>query len=168
MGKENKKIDNPVIIVTLVGVIVALFSIIANNRLTLWRTRRDEYLKAYSIFSGFFIFIIQQLETGGTDLNPLLLSEFPKHDLAKRDFIQHLSSSRKTRFLHIWEQYEEKYTQVKELGIFGIVAAIAPNIESLNNVKSPADMDHWELDRKNELHKIIHGLLDVAQNKYWL
>ena len=94
--------------------------------------------------------------------------EFPKHDLVMRDFIRYLGNHSRRRFISEWNKYEVKYYEVKNLGVFGLVAAIAPNIEVLNNVKSPIEMERWEFDRRKELHKIITSLFNIAKNKGWL
>lgn len=133
------------------------------------RDDRQEFRTAYAKFAERFSFFLQQLETGETSLNVLILSEFPKHDLARRDFIRLLSESRKKQFDYKWMQYEEKYYQLKELGVFGMCTAIAPSEFELGKAKcSPVEMDKWELDRRRELHKTIHELLKIAEKKGWL
>ncbi|MRR06534.1 MAG: hypothetical protein EG828_06245 [Deltaproteobacteria bacterium] len=80
--------------------------------------------------------------------------------------MQHLNGRRKRDFMQKWQEYEEKYYQVKNLGVFGICAAIAPNVEELEKAKSsPYVMDQWELDRRKELHQIVHDLLQIAKKK---
>jgi len=133
------------------------------------RDDRQEFRTAYAKFAESFSFYLQQLETGETTLNVLIVSEFPKHDLARRDFIRLLSKSRKKQFDHKWMQYEEKYYQVKNLGVLGMCVAIAPNEFELVQAKcSPIEMEKWELDRRRELHKLIHELLKIAEKKGWL
>jgi len=133
------------------------------------RDDRQEFRTAYAKFAETFSFYHQQLETGETTLNILIVSEFPKHDLARRDFIRHLTGSRKNKFHHKWLEYEEMYYQVKNLGVLGMCIAIAPNAEELEKAKcSPAVMENWELDRRKELHKITHDLLKLAEKKSWL
>lgn len=133
------------------------------------RDDRQEFKTAYAKFAESFSFYLQQLETGETTLNVLIVSEFPKHDLARRDFIRLLSRSRKKQFGHKWMQYEEKYYQVKNLGVLGMCVAIAPNEFELEKAKcSPDEMEKWELDRRRELHKIILDLLKISEKKGWL
>ena len=133
------------------------------------RDDRQEFRTAYANFAETFSFYLQQLETGETTLNILIVNEFPKHDLARRDFIRHLSKSRKREFDHKWLQYEEKYYQVKQHGVLGICMAFAPSIEELEKAKSsPHVMDKWEHDRRKELFVIIHDLLRIAERKRWL
>lgn len=133
------------------------------------RDDRQEFRTAYAKFAETFSFYLQQLETGETTLNILIVSEFPKHDLARRDFIRHLNKSRQREFNHKWLQYEEKYYQVKNLGVFGICAAIAPNVTELEKAKcSPEIMNKWEHDRSKELFKIVHDMLRIAEKKGWL
>lgn len=133
------------------------------------RDDRQEFRTAYAKFAESFSFYLQQLETGETTLNVLIVSEFPKHDLIRRDFIRLLSKSRKKLFDHKWKQYEEKYYQVKSLGALGMCVALAPDHFELEKGKcSPAEMGKWELDRRRELHKIVHDLLKIAKQKGWL
>jgi hypothetical protein len=133
------------------------------------RDDRQEFRTAYAKFADTFSFYLQQLENGETTLNVLIASEFPKHDLARRDFVRYLSGSRKREFTHKWMKYEEEYYQVKNLGVFGMCVAIAPNTEELNKAKcTPALMDQWELDRRKELHEITLDMLKIAERKGWL
>ncbi len=133
------------------------------------RDDRQESRTAYAKFAETFSFYLQQLETGETTLNILIVGEFPKHDLARRDFIRHLRGSRKRKFHHKWLEYEEKYYQVKNLGVLGMCMAIAPNVEELEKAKcSPELMDKWEYDRRKELHKNVHDLLQIAEKQSWL
>ncbi|BEH09083.1 MULTISPECIES: hypothetical protein [Geobacter] len=133
------------------------------------RDDRQEFRTAYAKFAETFSFYLQQLETGETTLNILIVSEFPKHDLARRDFIRYLQGSRKRKFHRKWLEYEEKYYQVKNLGVLGACVAIAPSTEDLEKAKcSPEMMEKWELDRRKELHRIIHGLLQIAEKQSWL
>jgi len=133
------------------------------------RDDRQEFRTAYAKFAETFSFYLQQLETGETTLNILILSEFSKHDLARRDFIRRLRGSRKRKFHHKWLEYEEKYYQVKTLGPLGMCVAIAPDTEKLEKAKcSPEVMEMWELDRRKELHKITHDLLQLAEKQSWL
>lgn len=130
------------------------------------RDDRQEFRTAYAKFAETFSFYLQQLETGATTLNILIVSEFSKHDLARRDFIRYLSKSRKRQFNLKWMEYEEKYYQVKNFGVLGMCIAIAPDTAELEKAKcSPEVMEKWELDRRKELHKIVHDLLQIAENK---
>ena len=137
---------------------------------TIIQRQRDdgqEFRTAYAKFSETFSFYLQQLETGGTTLNILIVSEFLKHDLARRDFIRYLRGSRKRKFHHKWLEYEEKYYQVKNLGPIGMCIAIAPDTEELGKC-TPELMDKWEYDRSKELFIIVHDLLKIAEKQSWL
>jgi hypothetical protein len=131
------------------------------------RDDSQEFRTAYAKFAETFSFYLQQLETGGTTLNILIVSEFLKHDLARRDFIRHLRGSRKRKFHHKWLEYEEKYYQVKKLGPLGMCIAIAPDTEELAKC-TPELMDKWEYDRSKELFIIVHDLLKIAEKQSWL
>jgi hypothetical protein len=153
--------------------VVAIFGYLSGKLIEIFvqrqRDDRQEFRTAYAKFTESFSFYLQQLETGETTLNVLILSEFPKHDLARRDFIRLLSKSRKKQFDLKWKQYEEKYYQIKNLGVLGMCTAIAPSEFELERAKcTPGDMEKWELDRRRELHKIIHELLKIAEKKGWL
>ena len=129
--------------------------------------KRDKFESDYSKFKKAFSAAIDQLESRDTIVNIIILEGFPKHNMAKRDFIHHLHGLRKRRFLKKWKEYDEKYQEIKSLGIFGFGAAIAPSVEALNNCKSSQEVDTWEHDREIQLLKIIHELLAIAKKKIW-
>ncbi len=133
------------------------------------RDDRQEYRTAYARFAETFFPYLQQLETGETTLNILIVSEFPKHDLARRDFVRYIKGSRKRKFHHKWLEYEEKYYQVKNLGVLGMCMAIAPSTEDLQKAKfSPGIMEKWEYNRRKEIFIIVHDLLKIAEKQSWL
>jgi len=139
---------------------------------TIIQRQRDdtqEFRTAYAKFHDVFTPYLQQLETTEASLNAIIVSEFPRHDLARRDFIRHLSKSRKRQFNHKWLQYEEKYYEIKSLGPLGICCAIAPSEFDLEKAKcSPHTMLKWDIDRRKELHNIILDLLKISERKGWL
>lgn len=146
-----------------------LFGIIANHRLTLWRTRRDEYRADYAQLCDTFSHAIDQLKSGDTTLNLLILGEYPKHEAAASKFINHLTGNQRVSFQEILNKYREKYQELQRLGPPYIVAtaAIAPSEEALNNA-TPSDMKIWELNRTKELYQLIHDLLEISKIKKWL
>jgi hypothetical protein len=129
------------------------------------RDDRQEFRSAYAEFSKYFTGTLQQLETGESTLNALILAEFSNQDLAMRDFIRHLSKARKNQFFAKWREYEGKYYEIKNLGFAGICCAIAPSEEELTGNVTPQDMERWELDRRKEIHKIIGEFLVIAEEK---
>jgi hypothetical protein len=66
-----------------------------------------------------------------------------------------------------WAEYEDEYNQVKDLGVTGVVVAIAPSLEALHGA-GPDDPKKWETDRKQKIHSIITELLKIAKAKIWL
>ena len=131
-----------------------------------FNTNWQGFRTAYSKFAEAFTSFLQQLDIGDDTLNALILIEFPKHDLARRDFIRHLKGSRKRKFNQKWLQYEEKYYQIKQFGAMGIVMSFAPNVEAMRKARSsPQDKIKWEADRRKELYNIISDLLKIAERK---
>lgn len=106
------------------------------------------------------------MEDNGTSLNYILLTEFKGHLAAKNIFIRNLKGKRLERFNQKWAQYEEQYQEVNGLGVFGVGAAIAPNLEALHGA-GPDDPKKWEADRKQKIHSIITELLEIAKIKIW-
>jgi len=128
------------------------------------KVRKQEYRTAYAKFAETFTPYLQDLEMGQSTLNVLIVGEFPKHDLARRDFIRHLGR-RKKKFHRKWLEYEEKYYEVQRLGTMGMAVALAPPSFDLARTRpSPEDMIQWELDRRRELHKIVSELFHIAKS----
>jgi len=158
-------------IFTILGISIPILSVLGylvhkyiSHRLEVSRDNATAFRSAYGIFRKAFSHTIQQLETGDTTLNLLILGDFLEHDLAMKDFIHNLRGFRKTRFLEKWEEYENKYYEIKNLGVLGFTTAIAPTIEELNNY-TPRDMERWEHNRSKELYKLIHDLLSISSKK---
>jgi hypothetical protein len=155
--------------IPVVGLLGYLAGKLIETAIQRQRDDRQEFRTAYAKFAETFSFYLQQLETGETTLNILIVSEFSKHDLARRDFIRFLRGSRKHKFHHKWLEYEEKYYQVKRLGPLGMCVAIAPDTEELEKARcSPEVMEKWEFNRRKELYTIIHDLLQIAEKQSWL
>jgi len=131
-----------------------------------FNTNWQEFRTAYAKFVEAFTPFLQQLDIGDDTLNALILIEFPKHDLARRDFIRHLRGFHKRKFNKKWLQYEEKYYQIKQFGVMGIVMSFAPSVEAMRKARSsPQDRNKWEMDRRKELYNIISELLKIAERK---
>ncbi len=96
----------------------------------------------------------------------LILDEFHKQDIAMKKFIFFLHGKRKSLFLSKWAEYENKYNEIKSLGLMGAIAAIAPDVEALTNATSN-DAEIWENERKINIHKIITELLEISKIKKW-
>lgn len=129
--------------------------------------KREKCDKEYSDFKSTFLNFIKCLEEPEISLNTMILSEFPIHNDARRKFIHNIKGSRLNRFNKKWAEYEEEYNQVKNLGVFGIAAAIAPSHEALINA-THLDAEHWELARKKKIHRIITQLLKISKRNIWL
>jgi hypothetical protein len=143
-----------------VGLIIAFI----NSLWSFLRDRNQEYKTAYLKFAGIFTEYLQALENRKLTLNCLIVDEFPKHDLARRDFVRYLRGSRKRKFAEQWMQYKEKYDQVKNLGMMYMAIAIAPSGVDLKKVRpSPQQITQWEVDRRKEIYKIIDELLKIAK-----
>ncbi|MBA4313159.1 MAG: hypothetical protein C0417_11080 [Chlorobiaceae bacterium] len=155
---------DPVIYVSL-GAILGIAGLkLFEFLFSLYRDNRQEYRTSYAKFAESFSSFLQQLEMGPATLNLLIVEDFPKHDLARRDFERYLSRRTKGRFYRKWLEYEEKYYQVKQLGIMGMAVALAPPGFDLRTSRpTPEDMIQWEFDRKKELRGIIHELLEIVE-----
>ncbi len=129
----------------------------------------DEYQHfrvARDIFTGHFTGYLQSLAAEDCGLNYLILTEFLGHELAMLAFVHRLGRFRKRKFIEAWNRYAAIYHEIKNLGPFGVAAAIAPSEEALNNAQ-PGDARIWERQRRQHLLEIIHDMLHVAQKKGW-
>ena len=153
----------PQFIPLFIGIYLVIIGAFINSLLNLLRDRSQEYKTAYAKFAATFTDYLQALENREVTLNLLIVGDFSNHDLARRDFVRYLRGSRKRRFAHKWEQYKEKYDQVKNLGAMGMAIAIAPSGMDLKKTRpSPQQIIQWEIDRREELYKIINELLKIA------
>lgn len=129
--------------------------------------KRDKFAAEYLEFKEAFTELVKCLE-GGSSLNVGLLQEYPIHCDARRKFIHNLKGCRLNRFTKKWTEYEEHYKEVECRGPFGIPCAIAPSYEALHSNPSPKEVRQWEVDRKNEVHKVITELLEISNKKIWI
>lgn len=133
-----------------------------------YRDKRQEYRIAYAKFAETFSPYLQQLEMRDTDLNSLIMEEFQKHDLARRNFDRHLSRSRKRLFNQKWGEYAEKYYQIKDLGATAKIATIVPPDADLKAIPPSFEaiiqaQTKWDDDRRKEICRIIHDLLHICE-----
>jgi hypothetical protein len=133
----------------------------------LWRTRRDEYLNAYSAFSNAFDYAVQQIKSEGTTLNLLILGEFPKHEAAMSALVSRLQGRRRRRFQKKWAEYRVMYQQVKSMGS-AWVAATAAIIPTPDSPTAPSDLERYERERAKTVLRIIDEILEIGKNKAWL
>lgn len=156
---ENKKIFIPIV--------VALISALITIHYKETRIKRQRFEKEYAAFRNIIFPVIGMLEQG-SHLNTILLSEFPVHEEAKRNFINNLRGIRRKRFKKKWDAYENKYYEIKNLGLSGAFAAIAPNTEALNSNPPHSVVQGWEDARKEQLIKIICSILEISKRNWWL
>lgn len=150
----------------LIPILVVLIGAFITIRYSEIKRKREKFDKEYSEFKNSFFPFINTLENIEINLNVALLSDFPIHNDAKRKFVHNLAGTRLDRFNEKWAEYEEEYYKVKDLGLFGIAAAIAPDEVALSNA-TPLDAQQWEFDRKKHIHKIIHELFEISKIKIW-
>jgi hypothetical protein len=167
MKYDRRSSIETAIIVALIGAAIALAVALVTHRLTLWRTRRDEYVNAYSAFSVAFDYAIQQIKTEGTTLNLLILGEFPKHEAAMSVLVGRLQGKRRRRFQKKWTEYMGMYQEVKSMGP-AWVAATAALISTPDSPTAPSDLQRYERERARTLFRIIDELLEIGKNKAWL
>ncbi len=155
---------DPVIYVSLGAILGAVLLKLFQLLIDQYRSRSQEYRTAYAKFAETFTPYLQDLEMGESTLNVLIVGEFPKHDLARRDFIRHLGRRSKRKFDYKWLEYEQKYYEVKQLGVIGMAVALAPpGYDLVKNRPMPDDMIKWELNRRQALHNIITELLHITK-----
>jgi hypothetical protein len=143
-----------------------LFGYIAVHRLNLWRAKRDEYLRDYTIFCDSFSYAINQIKTRSTALNLIILGEFPKHDEAVAKFISHLKGKRLNRFQENWEKYKYEYQKLKNVHIiFAATSNLLPYAEEPKNEEDL--LKHAEMEYEYILG-LLHGILQTSKLKTWL
>ncbi|NVK20880.1 MAG: hypothetical protein HWD86_00020 [Kangiellaceae bacterium] len=131
------------------------------------RAKRGEAKAEYEKFkSAIWPFLHSILSEEG-NLNAELLQHFPTHKNAAREYINNLNGRKKKKFIEIWHKYETEYQQIKSLGPFAVAVAIAPNEADLPKGPNSAEMIQWEVDRINNINKLLNELLQVAQKKIW-
>lgn len=99
--------DNPT---WSIGIIVILFGIIAANRLTLWRSRRDSRIIYGKLLRDAFSDEIKIYESGdnistGHILHGILIKAFAKHKTAFHEYRIHLGIIRRFRIDRAWKKY---------------------------------------------------------------
>lgn len=79
------------------------------------KAKRVEARAAYLKFAETFTPFIRHLELEDTNLDSLIEEEFPKHDLARYNFMRYLDASCRKRFDEKWLQYKKHYEQIAEV-----------------------------------------------------
>jgi hypothetical protein len=148
------------IMIAAFGILLSAF--IAERFYTLHK-KQEKSDQEYTKFSEPLLHFLNVIETNNSSLNYILLAEFKGHLDAKNIFVRNLKGKRLERFNQIWAQYEKQYQEVNELGVFGVGAAIAPNLEALHGA-GPNDPEKWEADRKQRIHTIITELVTIQRN----
>ena len=151
------------IIITILIALVGWFVTIRYKEVSQKRVKfNEEYFK----FSEPLLHFAVGIQDKKVALNYALSTTFKTHRLLKDVFIRNLKGKRLKKFNEKWTQYEEQYQEVNSLGVFGIGAAIPPNLEALHKA-GPDDPPKWEADRKQKIHSIITELLKIAKIKIW-
>jgi len=151
----------------LIPILVVLVGCFIHIRYKEVCQKREKIDKEYSNFADPLLHFVNAIQDEEISLNASFLAEFNRHKFSKEIFINNLSGRRLNRFNQKWAEYEEEYYQVKNLGVFGVTAAIAPSQEALENA-THLDAKKWELDRKRKIHGIITELLKISKRKIWL
>ncbi|WLE96435.1 MAG: hypothetical protein QTN59_17345 [Candidatus Electrothrix communis] len=102
------------------------------------------------------------------NLNAELLTHFPNHKNAAREYIEHLSGRRRKKFIRAWVEYEEQYDIVNSLGVMAPAVAIAPSEADLSKGPNAQEMIRWEIDRVDRVTESLNRLLDTARIKLLL
>ena len=151
----------------LIPILVVLVGWLIHIRYKEVCRKREEFDKEYSKFAAPFLHFINAIQDEQISLNASLLAEFNEHKCAKEIFMNNLSGRRLNNFTQKWAEYEDEYYQVKDLGIFGVAAAIAPSQEALAKA-THLDAENWEIERKRKIHSTITELLKISKRKIWL
>ncbi len=101
------------------------------------------------------------------NLNSELLQHFPEHKNAAREFIGNLKGKKKKQFSKLWAAYEAEYFQIKSLGAFAPVVAVAPSEADLKSNPNALKMESWEIDRINTISSLLSTLLKTAKVQIW-
>ncbi|HDH88414.1 MAG TPA: hypothetical protein ENF36_10355, partial [Desulfobacteraceae bacterium] len=115
----------------LIPILVVLVGWLIHIRYKEVCQKRKNFDKEYSKFAAALFHFINAIQDEKISLNASLLEEFNEHKVAKELFTNNLSGRRLNRFNKKWTEYEKEYYQVKNLGVFGVTAAIAPSQEAL-------------------------------------
>jgi len=146
---------------TLLSLAIALFGILANHRLQLWRSRSDEYRKALAQFLEVFESATRDIKAGAS-LNQVILGEYPKHEIAMSRFIENLDGKCKKDFNKKWIEYRNIYNSLKALGYTAYIASIIPCSDTPVTSK---DIERYEIERAGHLLKLIDDLLKTVPRK---
>lgn len=137
------------------------------HRFAISRENRISFKTAYESFRRVFTGTLQQLETGDTTLNILILGDFPKHDAAFKEFFPSFRCIRKKRINKKWQEYENMYYELKRAPFpFSWTLAIPPPNEVVIN-PTPEVTQRWEDIRTKKLYNIIHDLLSLTSKNKW-
>lgn len=156
---------------TIYGIIGAIIIWFAReyivHRLAIRREKRSSFKAAYETFRSVFTTTLQQLETGDTTLNVLILGDFPKHDAAFKEFFSYFKFFRKKWIYKKWQEYEGMYYELKKVPFpFSVTLAIPPPGELPIN-PTPETTQRWENIRINKLYNIIQDLLNLTSKNSW-
>ena len=131
------------------------------------RTKRNETKQEYEKLKNAIWPFLHSILSEGESLNAELLQHFPNHKNAAREYLNSLKGKKKKQFIAIWQEYETVYQQVKSLGPFAVAAAIAPSEADLSKRPGQVEMIQWEVDRVNNISRLLEKLLKVAEQKIW-
>jgi len=151
----------------LIPILVVLVGWLIHIRYKEVCQKREKFNKEYSKFDGPLFRFVNALQDKKISLNACLITEFNGHKFAKEIFINNLRGRQLNKFNQKWAEYEEEYYQIKDLGVLGAAAAIAPSPEALASA-SHLDSEKWELERKRKICGIITELLKISKRKIWL
>ena len=146
----------PVLVAALIG--IRVYDV--RNKQTAFNSEYDKFKDAIWPF-------LHSILSDSGNLNAELLQSFPGHKNAAREFIGNLKSKKKQQFNKLWEAYEGEYLQVKSLGVFAPVVAIAPSDADLKSNPNASEMANWEIDRINRIVSLLNALLKTAKVKIW-
>jgi len=146
---------------TLLGIVVALFGIVANHRLQLLRSRSEEYRKASLKFIESFGSAVRKIKAGES-LNHIILNEYPGHEVAMLKFVENLDNKATQEFNAAWIKYKKVWEELRDMGYTAYVATILPN----NGMPlTQANIEKYERERALHVLGLIEYIMNFARRK---
>ncbi len=131
------------------------------------RAKRNKADKEYEKLKAAIWPFLHSILSEEGNLNAELLQHFPAQKEAAREYVSNLCGRKKRKFVAAWQEYEVEYQQVKSLGPLAEAAAIVPSEVDLSKKQNLVDMAQWEVDRVNNVSRLVNKLLQVAKRRIW-
>ncbi len=136
------------------------------------KAKRVEARAAYLKFAETFTPFIRHLELEDTNLDSLIEEEFPKHDLARYNFMRYLDASCRKRFDEKWLQYKKHYEQIAEVHKQWETVRLSSRVDNEHRQNfarvEALKTEMWNSrdNRRKDLLNVIQKILEIAERKY--